>query len=132
MSLEKIHNRKHLEKFRKELRNNLTPAEAVLWSSLQKKQLEGRKFRRQHSIGKYIADFYCPSEKLVIELDGAGHFTPEGSDADEIRDSYMKRLGIKVLRYENREIYYNLEAVLENIKNSFTTNSPPSRKEGKT
>jgi len=115
----KIHNRKYLEKFRKELRSNLTPAEAVLWSSLQRKQLDGRKFRRQHSIGNYITDFYCPSEKLVIELDGADHFTPEGSEADEIRNSYLQELDIKVLRYENRDIYYNLEAVLDDIKTNF-------------
>ena len=115
----KIHNRKPLKKFRTELRNNLTPAEATLWSALQKRQLEGRKFRRQHSIGKYIADFYCPSEKLVVEADGAGHFTLEGSDHDEIRDSYLNSLGIKVVRIENRDIFNNLEAVLEEIKRSF-------------
>ena len=119
----KIFNRKALKQFRKELRTNLTPAEAVLWTSLQRKQLEGRKFRRQHSIGNYIVDFYCPSEKLAIELDGAEHFTPEGSDADEARDLYLSNLGIKVLRYENRDIYNNLEAVLEDIKNSFKSNS---------
>ena len=117
----KIFNRKPLKQFRKELRTNLTPAEAVLWTSLQRKQLEGRKFRRQHSIGNYIVDFYCPSEKLAIELDGAEHFTPEGSDADEARDLFMANLGIKVLRYENRDIYNDLEAVLEDIKNSFKT-----------
>lgn len=119
MRSKKIHNRKYLEKFRKELRNNLTPAEAVLWSSLQRKQLDGRKFRRQHSIGNYITDFYCPSEKIAIELDGADHFTPEGSEADETRSSYLQELDIKVLRYENRDIYYNLEAVLEDIKTNF-------------
>lgn len=115
----KIHNRKPLKEFRTELRNNLTAAEAVLWSSLQKRQLEGRKFRRQHSIGKYIVDFYCPAEKLVIELDGAGHYTPAGSDYDDERDAYLKSLGLNVLRFENNEVYNILEAVLEEIKGSF-------------
>jgi very-short-patch-repair endonuclease len=116
---QKIFNRKPLKEFRKELRKNLTPAEAVLWTALQKKQLEGRKFKRQHSIGKYIVDFYCPAEKLVIELDGAEHFTLEGSEHDLIRDSYISSFGINILRYENRDIYNNLEAVLEDIKNNF-------------
>ena len=56
---------------------------------LKNKKLDGRKFRRQHSIGKYVVDFYCPAEKLVVELDGAGHYTPEGSDYDEKRDGWM-------------------------------------------
>ncbi len=90
-----------------------------MWKTLQKKQLEGRKFRRQHSIGNYIVDFYCPKEKLVIELDGAGHFTPEGSDQDEKRDTYMNGLGIKVLRFENRDVFNNLDAVLEVIRSKF-------------
>ena len=98
--------------FRKQLRNELKPAEAVMWKALQKKQLEGRKFRRQHSIGNYIVDFYCPAEKLVVELDGAGHFTPEGSEQDETRDTYLNSLDINVLRFENRDVFDNLDAVL--------------------
>ena len=115
----RIFNRKPLKQLRKELRNNLTPAEAILWTAIQKKQLKGRKFRRQHSIGKYIIDFYCPAEKIAIELDGAGHYTPEGSDYDEERDDYIGNLGITVLRYENRDIYNNLDAVLNDIKSNF-------------
>lgn len=90
-----------------------------MWIALQNKQLENRKFRRQHSIGNYIVDFYCPSEKLAIELDGAEHFTLEGSDYDFNRDKYLNSLGIKVLRFENKNIFNNLEAVLEQIKSSF-------------
>lgn len=121
MNQNNVHNRKHLKPLRKDLRNNLTPSEAVLWTSLQKKQLDGRKFRRQHSIGKYIVDFYCPAEKIAIELDGAGHYTPEGGAYDVERDNYIGNLGITVLRYENRDIYNNLEAVLEDVKNNFKT-----------
>jgi very-short-patch-repair endonuclease len=119
VSSQKIFNRKPLKSFRRELRNNLTPAEALLWTALQRKQLEGRKFRRQHSIGKYIVDFYCPAEKLAIELDGADHFTILGEDSDTERDNYINSLGIKVLRYENSDVENNLEAVLEDIKNNF-------------
>ncbi len=119
MPEKRIFNRKRLKSFRKELRNNLTPAEAILWSALKNKQLEGRKFRRQHSIGKYVTDFYCPSEKLAVELDGAGHFTLAGSEYDEKRDDFIRGLGIKILRYENEEIYHHFEGVLEDIKSNF-------------
>ena len=119
MTHQKIFNRKPLKRFRKELRNNLTPAEATLLTTLQKKQLEGRKFRRQHSIGKYVVDFYCPAEKLVIELDGAGHYTPAGSAYDEERDTYLKSLGLKVIRFENLEVFNYLDAVLDEIKSNF-------------
>jgi very-short-patch-repair endonuclease len=78
MAKQRIHNRVELKPFRKKLRNNSTSAEATLWTYLKNRQLEGRKFRRQHSIGNYIADFYCPEEQLVIELDGEGHFWEEG------------------------------------------------------
>ena len=114
-----IYNRKYLKQFRKDLRNNLTPAEATLWKALQRSKLEGRKFRRQHSVGNYILDFYCPKEKLAIELDGQGHFTASGSERDFIRDEYIKTLDIKVLRFENIEIFDNLVGVLEKIKQNF-------------
>ena len=71
----KIHNRKYLKEIRRILRKNLTPAEALLWKALQKSQLDGKKFRRQHSVGNYILDFYCPAEKIAIELDGMPHFS---------------------------------------------------------
>lgn len=73
-----INNKTELKPFRKKLRNNSTSAEATLWTYLQKSQLENRKFRRQNSLGNFIADFYCPSEKLVIELDGEDHFWEPG------------------------------------------------------
>jgi len=72
-----LNNINYLKDTRKYLRNNLTEAESLLWEVLKGKKLAGRKFRRQHSIGYYIVDFYCPSEKLIIELDGQHHFTPE-------------------------------------------------------
>ncbi len=80
---EQINNRPELKVFRKALRNNSTAAEATLWKMIKGKKLKGRKFRRQFSVEKFILDFYCPSEKLAIELDGAGHFTPEAPGIGE-------------------------------------------------
>lgn len=121
---EKIHNQNNLKEMRKQLRNNLTPAEAELWKHLQKSKLEGRKFRRQHSVGNYILDFYCPQEKLGIELDGKDHFTDNGYEADTIRTEYINSLNIKIIRFENKEVFEQLEGVLEEIKQNFTTPNP--------
>jgi very-short-patch-repair endonuclease len=114
-----IHNRKYLLERRKELRNNSTSAEATLWKSLQRNQLDGRKFRRQHSIANYIVDFYCSSEKLVIELDGAVHLDFAVGNYDYEREQKLKSLGFKVLRFENKEVFENLESLLNEIKRNF-------------
>ena len=118
--MENLHNRKNLKERRKELRNNLTSAEATIWIHLQRKQLGGRKFRRQHSIGNYIVDFYCPSEKLIIELDGEQHYTSEGLVYDARRTEYLNSKGYRVIRFENSEIFYGLELVLEKISGCFS------------
>jgi very-short-patch-repair endonuclease len=110
-----IHNRPVLKSRRKELRNNSTSAEKLLWSILQHSNLGGYKFRRQHSVGAYILDFYCPSEKLAIELDGASHFTDEAPEYDRRRTAYLNALNIKVLRFLNTDVYGNLNAVCEKI-----------------
>ena len=115
----KIHNRKYLNEYRKRLRNNLTSAEATLWKSLQKKQLMGRKFRRQHSIKNFIVDFYCASEKLIIELDGAVHLDFAQENYDHERTLQLEKLGFMILRFENKEVFENLEVVLDTISNSF-------------
>lgn len=117
--MNKIHNLTNLKTFRKELRNNLTPAEASLWKLIKNKQVEGRKFRRQHSVGNYILDFYCPSEKLAIELDGQGHFEISQSEYDYERNMFLKTYGIKVLRFENRLVFENPDGILELIKMNF-------------
>ena len=114
-----LHNRKNLKGKRNQLRSSLTPAEAELWKYLKNSQLQGRKFRRQHSIGNYIVDFYCPSERLVIELDGKVHYNTITEPVDQERDQALNKLGIKVLRFENKFIFQSLEAVLLEIENSF-------------
>jgi len=125
-----IHNLPYLKTFRKELRNNLTPAEATLWKMLQKRQLDGRKFRRQHSVANYILDFYCPSEKLAIELDGQGHFEATQAEYDYERDLFLKEFGIKVLRFENKIVFEDTEWMLEKIRKEFITTPAPPFKGG--
>ncbi|MCD4731656.1 MAG: DUF559 domain-containing protein [Bacteroidales bacterium] len=130
---DKIHNNPRLKKFRKELRHNLTPAEASLWKMLQGRKLEGRKFRRQHSVGNYILDFYCPEERLGVELDGDHHFNPSGEQYDEIRTNYITNAGIRIIRFENKDVFEQTEYVLESIKKEFgkkTTPGPSLQKEG--
>jgi very-short-patch-repair endonuclease len=119
---EKINNLPHLKTFRKNLRNNLTPAEAAFWKIIQNKQFEGRKFRRQHSVGNYILDFYCPSEKLAIELDGEVHFNDAAREYDYERKLFLEYYEIKVLSFENKLVFEDLERVLAVIKNNFGWN----------
>ncbi|OKL39593.1 endonuclease domain-containing protein [Pontibacter flavimaris] len=116
----KLHNRSYLKENRRALRNCSTPAEGELWKYLKSGQLEGRKFRRQHSISNYILDFYCPSEKLAIELDGQVHLHAAAGEADHKRDEMLATMGIKVLRFENKDIFQHLEAVLQEISGSFS------------
>jgi very-short-patch-repair endonuclease len=100
------------------LRANQTSAEIALWRLLKNKQLDGRKFRRQHSVGYYILDFYCPSEKLNVEVDGHYHFTESGRKHDARRAEYLITLNIKTLRFENSEVLQNPSHVLQTIRNS--------------
>ena len=116
---DQIHNRIELKVFRKNLRNNSTSAEATLWLLLKNSQLDGRKFRRQHSVGAYILDFYCPAEKLCIELDGADHYTVNGEAYDEERTKYLNSLNIRVIRFENKEVFQAIEYVLGRIRSCF-------------
>ena len=120
MMKKRIHNRKELENFRKKLRKNLTPAEAFLWRHLKAKKLKGRRFNRQHSIKNYIVDFYCASEKLVIELDGAVHNTAKARKYDAKRTEVLNELGYTVIRFENKMVFENLESVLSEISEHFT------------
>ena len=93
----------------------MTDAETLLWSKLRGKQLKGCQFYRQKIIGNYIADFYCPKAKVVIEVDGGQHYSTEGKEKDQMRDDYMTIEGITVLRFSDIEVLRNLDAVLEKI-----------------
>jgi very-short-patch-repair endonuclease len=111
-----IYNTRSNKNFRKQLRNSLTAAEAVLWQNLRGRQLLGKKFRRQVSIGRYIVDFYCPEAGLVIELDGDRHFSITIDEYEAQRTKYLEEESLRIIRFENKELYQNLEGVLEAIK----------------
>jgi very-short-patch-repair endonuclease len=98
------------------LRENATEAEEFLWLALRENQLEGYKFRRQHPLSKYIADFYCHKLKLVIEIDGGYHQTKEQMLLDEERTTAIEFQGLKVVRFTNEEVLLNLPEVLNKIK----------------
>ena len=108
-----IHNLENRKIIRRKLRKSSTPHEVILWSRIRKSQL-GYKFRRQHSIGKYIVDFYCPERKLIIELDGSQHIEKQ-KDYDKQRDEYLKSLGFEILRFWDNDINNNLDGVLLKI-----------------
>ena len=119
MKKTQIHTRKEIKEFRKELRNHLTPAEAFLWKHIKSRKFEGRRFTKQHSIGNFIVDFYCPSEKLIIELDGEVHNNPVAEHYDDQRTQYLNDLGYKVIRFENKMVFDKLDSVLMEIKDNF-------------
>ncbi|MDJ0761468.1 MAG: endonuclease domain-containing protein [Myxococcota bacterium] len=102
--------------FARELRKNLTNTEQLLWTRLRKKSLLGFRFRRQHPIGPFIADFYCADAGLVIELDGGIHNEQERQKQDKLRDKAINDHGLETLRFDNRDIETNLEGVIEIIK----------------
>ena len=112
-----------LWKFAKENRNNPTEAEMLLWSYINNKQL-GVRFRRQHIIGQYIADFVCLEKMLVIELDGGYHSLPEQLISDEQRTAELHELGYRVIRFTNEELFHRIDLVLTKIKNALNENAP--------
>lgn len=117
-----LNNRKYLKAFRKKLRNQGTSAEAVLWTHLKGKKIAGIKFRRQHSIGKYIIDFYAPSKKIGIELDGEIHNWGRSANNDSEKALFLQGLGITLLRFENKWIFDDPDYVISPIK-AFVTDS---------
>jgi very-short-patch-repair endonuclease len=113
---ERVRYRTENKEFRKILRNESTVPEAVLWNSLKARQVLGKKFRRQAGIGPYIVDFLCVESGLVIELDGDAHYTPNIDAYEDKRTAYLESQGLKVIRFENREIAEDLDFVMERIE----------------
>lgn len=105
----------HMVGLAKGLRRRETKAEKVLRQQLRWKKLGNIKFRRQHPIGNYIADFYCSEKKIIIELDGKIHDSKENKESDKERDLNLAAYGIKTLRFKNSEIFENIEKVLQKI-----------------
>ena len=102
-------------KLARELRKDQTNAEKILWEKLNKNQIHGLKFRRQHPINKFIADFFCPKIKLVIEVDGSIHEIAEFHNHDEGRTDFFNDFGITLIRYTNEQIYTELDSTIRQI-----------------
>jgi len=103
-------------KLAKELRKAETEAEKILWSKLNRNQILNLQFRRQHPINIFIADFYCPKIKLVIELDGSIHELPEYQSHDIGRTEVLNDFGITVIRFTNEQIVEQIDSTIESIK----------------
>ncbi len=103
--------------FSKELRQRHTKPEEIIWELLRNRKLNGLKFRRQHPILNYIADFYCHEIKLVIEIDGKIHNSQENKDYDNERNKELKEEGVTTLRFSNEEVLNELPNVLKKLKN---------------
>ena len=104
-----------LYQYGRELRQESTEAEKLLWAELRNKKLNGLKFRRQHPIDKFVADFYCHEKKIVIELDGSIHDEKINKEYDEARTAMLAGLNVIVLRFKNEDITNNLKEVLKKI-----------------
>lgn len=127
----RIRNRKPMKAVRRNLRNSPTIAEATLWMALQGSKLAGKKFRRHHKIGNYVVDFYCPECKLGIELDGEKYFNSLAIEYDLRRTQFLSARNIRLLRFENREVFEHPDALLGAIRKHLTTPSPPPKPGGK-
>jgi UDP-N-acetylmuramoylalanine-D-glutamate ligase/very-short-patch-repair endonuclease len=106
---------KRLIQMARELRKRATPPEQLLWELLRNRRLSGLKFRRQHPLGGFVADFYCAAAQLIIELDGAVHQEPTQQERDRVRQQVLQMYGIACLRFTNREVFQHTEQVLQRI-----------------
>ena len=106
---------KNLKQLSRDLRNNMTDVELLLWSKLRRKQILGLQFYRQKPILNYIVDFYCPAINLVIECDGGQHYTDEGLEADRIRDEALTQQGLVILIFDNGRILLEIDRVISKV-----------------
>ena len=111
--------------YARHLRNNATEAERRLWSHLRRRQLNGFKFRRQRSIGRYVCDFVCLEAAVVVELDGSQHMAQ--MPYDEQRDAFLKSNGFRVLRFWNGSMFSEPEAVVQTILEALTRSEMSGR-----
>lgn len=111
-----VHNKPTLKGIRRQLRQNMTPAEAALWEKLRNRKFHNTRFTRQHSLGNYIVDFHCAHPRFVIELDGGVHLEPEQKEKDIHRDANLAEMNYVVLRFTNDEILNNIDEVLKRIE----------------
>lgn len=106
---------RNLKHFSRDLRKSQTPTEQILWKKIRNKKLVGIQFYRQRPIFNYIADFYAPAIKLIIELDGSQHFMKEHKLNDEFRDEVLSQLNLTTIRFKNSDILYHLDKVMISI-----------------
>ena len=106
------------------LRRNMTKAEAVLWKKLRDRKIFNTKFRKQHPIYIFIVDFYCHEYKVVIEVDGEIHNNEETRQYDLGRAEVLTRFGLKVIRFTNEQILYDMESVITKILGEITKRTP--------
>ena len=109
---------KVLKEFSLLRRNKPTIAESALWDLIKTKKLAGNKFRRQHIVGNYIADFICLDKRLVIEIDGLIHQLPENKESDEIRTQWLNSMGFKIIRFSNEEVLKEMDKVIDTISST--------------
>jgi very-short-patch-repair endonuclease len=115
VSVERVrHTRIELERRARELRQEATPAEQVLWDALRAGRLDGLKFRRQHPVGRFVLDFYCAAHRLCIEVDGAVH--EQQRDRDAARDEALRAHGVRTLRFTNKQVANDLPSVVVAIQ----------------
>jgi very-short-patch-repair endonuclease len=107
-------------------RNQSTEAEKQLWAYLHNRQLDGIKFRRQHPVGNYVLDFYCPEANLCIEVDGSGHLDPEQIQHDLERTRFLQEQGIRIIRFWNTDIFDHMDVVLDVIAKEVLLNKKPT------
>ncbi len=125
-----LYNNSVLVSRRKELRNNSTEEEKVLWDYLKHGKLGGFKFIRQYSAGPYVLDFYCPKIRLAVELDGSQHNEGETILYDKDRERYLESINIKVIRFWNYELVKNPKSVLNKIYDESISCRPPLKIRG--
>ena len=108
------------------LRTNSTDAERRLWGRLRRKQILRIQFYRQKPIGNYIVDFYAPAVRLIVEIDGSQHLEPDQARRDEFRTAYFNQLGLRVLRFNDRQVLLELDSVVEGIYRTLEKENPPN------
>jgi very-short-patch-repair endonuclease len=120
---------KNLKQFSRDLRNNSTLSEVLLWMKIKGKQIKGYQFLRQKPLDRYIADFYCQKLRLVIEVDGYSHYDQEAQENDMLRDSILQRYGLFIMRIDDKEVKQNMNQVLRTIEiyiDEFENTNPPA------
>jgi very-short-patch-repair endonuclease len=111
----RLYNQADESEKRRSLRSNMPRAEVLVWQQLRKRQVEGYKFRRQYGVDVFVLDFYCPELKLVIEIDGVSHLQGDAPEYDRARQAFLESLGMVVIRFMNRQVYGDLDGVIEAI-----------------